>query len=389
MPTKADFFTELKDWSERKIKLVTNYIDSSARILGSNSSYMYYVDGFAGPGIYRNGATGSPVRMAELAQLCEIEDRPYRLRCINVEQRKRRFANLQEATARFDSHLVTNLRGQFSTNAEHILTLIGSKPTVFFLDPFGIKGIPWAIICEITARAAATDIWIRLSEHQVRRVEGFYGGTTLEAVEKYEGTLCDLYGIPDPDTLHDQLAAPTVEGRLERARELYKERLRDEIGRKRGTGYVGSYSIRSAATDQHKYALVFGTAHPKGITLASDVAYNIEKSYRADRDEVTQQPGLFASIPSKSTQGTHGAIDRMMSENLATTIHTRFQGRAVDREMIHTELTCDQFGEFGKTHLTAALKLLIDRHDAQMRTGRMSDDHARFEFTRPRGRCSA
>lgn len=387
MPTKADFFNDLKDWSERKITLVANYIKSATPILGSNSAYMYYVDGFAGPGIYGNGAKGSPVRMAELAQLCEVEGRSYGLRCINVEQRKRRFTNLQKATAHFDHHLVTNLHGQFSANAEHILTLIGTKPAVFFLDPFGIKGIPWSVIQRIAARAGTTDIWIRLSEHQVRRVEGFHGRKTLEAIGKYEGTLCDLYGIPDPDALHDLLAAPTVEGRLERALELYKDRLRVEMGRKTGRGgYVGSYSIRSAVTDQHKYALVFGTAHPKGITLASDVVYNIEKAYRGDRDEVKQQPSLFPGTPGKSTEG---AEDRMMSENLAGTIRIHFHGRSASRQMIHTELTREQFGEFGKTHLTAALKLLIDRHDAQLRTGRVSDDQAQIEFTNLRGQRSA
>ena len=61
-----DFFLEMKDWSERKLRLFSAYLVGFVRIL-SGKGKIYYVDGFAGCGVYKDGAKGSPLRAAELA----------------------------------------------------------------------------------------------------------------------------------------------------------------------------------------------------------------------------------------------------------------------------------------------------------------------------------
>jgi len=136
MPAKADFFDGLKDWSDRKIELITAYINGAARILGSTGGAMVYVDGFAGRGTYLDGGIGSPVRIAELAQRCVREGWAFRLRCINFEYDDDYFLNLQKETVRFGD-LVTNRHGDFNAHAVDIMQLIGTKPAVFFLDPLG------------------------------------------------------------------------------------------------------------------------------------------------------------------------------------------------------------------------------------------------------------
>jgi len=233
------------------------------------------------------------------------------------------------------------------------------------------------------ARDAATDIWIRLDEKLVRRIEGFHASTTVEARGKYAGTLCELYGIPDPNELHRRLDAPTPELRIEQARVLYKERLREEIGKKRGrVGYAGSYNIRSVMGEQHKYALVFGTADKKGIVLASDVVHNIEKDYRVDRIEVTHQPGLFDTEPRPPTKQ---ALHQHKAANLADDIYREYQGATVERLALHATLAHDRFGLFGQSHLTTTLKMLIDRHQATMVIGPASSPDARFQIGRKGG----
>ena len=77
-------FRELQEWSERKHELVIKYLEGFVRILGgSTRGTIYYVDGFAGPGLYDDGAKGSPIRAAEYAQT--LLNKQYQLRCINVE----------------------------------------------------------------------------------------------------------------------------------------------------------------------------------------------------------------------------------------------------------------------------------------------------------------
>ena len=54
-PTHSEFFQEMHDWSERKLQLLTDYVDAAAKILGSINK-IYYVDGFAGRGTYGDGS---------------------------------------------------------------------------------------------------------------------------------------------------------------------------------------------------------------------------------------------------------------------------------------------------------------------------------------------
>src|SRR5260221_2026435 len=123
MPQKAkeDFFDELHEWSDRKLKLLENYVDPAAKILRSFNQ-IYYVDGFAGRGKYRDGASGSPIRIAELSQKFEREQKPYSFKCINVEENAEYFANLEAETAKF-GRIVQNIHGRFADNLDRILYL--------------------------------------------------------------------------------------------------------------------------------------------------------------------------------------------------------------------------------------------------------------------------
>ncbi len=76
---QAEFFAELKEWSERKLRLLEKYVEPAARILGATHGLVFYVDGFAGRGVYDDKAQtkGSPVRIAKLAEKFEQEGRSY------------------------------------------------------------------------------------------------------------------------------------------------------------------------------------------------------------------------------------------------------------------------------------------------------------------------
>ena len=84
-PDQEDFFDTLHEWSERKLQLLKRYVEAADKILGSINQ-IYYVDGFAGRGTYRDGNKGSPIRIAELAQQYKQEGKPYSFKCINIEE---------------------------------------------------------------------------------------------------------------------------------------------------------------------------------------------------------------------------------------------------------------------------------------------------------------
>src|SRR5579875_3323426 len=122
-PSQPDFFDKMHEWSERKLKLLEQYVEPAAKILGSIKQ-IYYVDGFAGRGTYRDGAKGSPIRIAELSERFEREGKTYTFKCINVEQNDDYFANLQKETAKFGS-IVQNLHGRFADQLDLILRTVG------------------------------------------------------------------------------------------------------------------------------------------------------------------------------------------------------------------------------------------------------------------------
>ncbi|MCZ7672262.1 MAG: three-Cys-motif partner protein TcmP [Chloroflexi bacterium] len=143
--SSQEFFGELKEWSERKLKILEGYVDPFVKVLGKPVQQVYYIDAFAGAGIYRNGEMGSAIRAAELALNYQNQGKPYRLKCINIESNKENFENLEANTADYGD-LVLNLYGTFPENLVQVLDETIGNPALFFLDPFGVKGIDWDLI---------------------------------------------------------------------------------------------------------------------------------------------------------------------------------------------------------------------------------------------------
>jgi three-Cys-motif partner protein len=311
-----------------------------------------------------------------LAAQCERDATKYSLRCINVEEDRDIFPDLEQATAPF-SDLVTNIHGRFADNADHILHLIGDKPAIFFLDPFGVKGIPWRVIQKLVARRPATDLWIRFDDVMVQRLDGFYGKTSPDSSGKYQ-LLAETYGIEDKAHLHALLHAPSADDAAPAALHLYLQRLRDEIGKARGRhGYAGAYRIRSLS-EEHKYYLVFAAAHEKAITLASATIHSVEQDYQRDLQEYKESRGRQLSLFDRDP--TPEAVAVAKARDLSETIWTDCRGRRLSRLIIYAGQMPRWFGRISGSHLTQALKILIADKRATLVSGTVSQDDAVFQF---------
>src|SRR5229473_7065399 len=355
-PGQPDYFDTMHEWSERKLQLLEDYVDPAAKILGSINQ-IYYVDGFAGRGTYRDGKIGSPIRMAELAQQFKREGKPYSFRCINVEENEEYFADLQAETAKFGS-IVQNLHGRFADHLGHILQVIGNQPTIFFLDPFGIKGIDWSAVRKIINRAAQTDLWIRFDHIDVRRLDGNY-----EVNEKKFDILPAVFGIQDEEYLHSLLAIGDTPGdRIRDCMELYRHQLEQEFRRVKRTGYADAYAIKSL-TGQDKYYLIFATAHAKGIVLASNVIYGVEENYQRELQEYRElqeleeaQAQQLLLFPVVEPTPEEIFLDKVT--HLKADIWRKCKGQILSRINIHASILEKWFGRIKARHITEALKAL-------------------------------
>lgn len=373
--TDNAFFESLKEWSERKLTLIQKYLDGAVKIMQIMGE-VYYVDCFAGRGTYgKEGepqVPGSPLRAAQLAQRYIDEGRRYSLRCINIESHAKRFQGLQAATAPY-KNITTNLEGSFTANISTILALLGQRPAVCFLDPFGVDGLDWAAVQRLIKRQGATDIWLRFDTDEVRRRAGYYDSPLLGADKQFD-ILMRTYGFIDKDQLHALLDDPTTpEARKQAALALYLDLLRNEFKRAKQEGYAEAYRVGSM-NQETQYYLVFATSNKKGLILASDIVHDVEENYQRgiEHNKLWIQPSMF--------DPTDEEIEEAKVKGIQEEISRRWCGKTIDRMTLHASLLDQRFGKIKRTHVTQAIQALIKSKTIERCDGRISEDRTHFTF---------
>jgi three-Cys-motif partner protein len=150
--TTERFFEETREQSVVKATLVEKYFDAWAGIIvGAQNQYrpgadnrIGYVDLFAGPGRYKDGAVSTPLRVLQKA----IEKPAYAERLLTIfnDKDSENVRTLEEEIARLPG--IERLKHKpVVWNAEvgdKIAKHFGSKskiPTLAFIDPWGYKGL--------------------------------------------------------------------------------------------------------------------------------------------------------------------------------------------------------------------------------------------------------
>jgi three-Cys-motif partner protein len=115
---------------------------------GRAVSSVYFVDGFAGSGRDRQGNPGSPVIACRIAQQVRAhfakKNTQGRLGVFAVEADPAKYDLLLDVIAPFeavDPGCIHALSGSAAAWMDDITRVTGMQPTLFFLDPFGLKGL--------------------------------------------------------------------------------------------------------------------------------------------------------------------------------------------------------------------------------------------------------
>lgn len=158
MPTE-DFFDKRSKQSEKKSEIVTKYFEGWSHIIsstlkkGNKSRDIGYVDLYAGPGRYADTSPSTPLAILDLAVskpdlMLNLwmwfnefnEENPELFACLQKEVSTFRNVKMLKHTPS-----VTN-RPVESIDAREILALANARPTLFFFDPFGYKGLTQEVI---------------------------------------------------------------------------------------------------------------------------------------------------------------------------------------------------------------------------------------------------
>lgn len=360
------------------MRLITKYVDGFVRIL-SNYPVRYYVDGFAGAGVYDDGAKGSSLRIADLSVEMDAANRPYRLRCINIEEDRNNFAKLEECM-RDHGDAVVNRLGAFGDHIDFILTTTAGNPVVAFLDPFGAKGLRWEAVKRLLSRSAPTDVFIRFDQRTLGRLAGFMDSQARDAASKVK-IVADTYGTTDRDVLAAYFEGDSAEERVSSCITAYTRLLVAEMGRVRGQAFAGSCPIESVEYG-NKYHLVFATGSDMGLRLLSDLVYGEESILSGDkaahRKSRSGQLGLFDDDDFVAMD------DNQLDIALERDIRRLLSGSTASRAHIRNQLMINGwFGKAGKAHYTRVLKAMATRGAARIVSGTAGREEAVVEIVGP------
>lgn len=374
MASTDKFYTEAKEWSARKHRLIRKYTDGFTRIMGGTHGQVYYVDGFAGRGYYDDGTPGSPVVIAQYAAGIAGKKKPYRLLCINVEADHSTYADLCKATERYKHVVVHNFEGTFGEHVETILSVIGDAPALFFLDPFGVKGIEWNVMRRILERPR-TDVWLRLDVSTLARLHGFIDSQGKGA-EKKCLLLANFFGL-DQRGLREHLGGLSTDEMVD----FYLGRLAQACGKHTGRGYAAVYSIRSIEGRQ-KYYLAFACRHPKALTLTSDIVYGEEETFEREQEEYRRSGGMYQPLL-PGMKPTREQVFVKKVARLKRDIWELCKGEErIRRSELRVRLLTRKrwFGKVKGKHFTHALKELEEEGLIIKRQGAPSSDNTLFTF---------
>jgi len=314
---------DLKRQTEIKHIILEKYLWAWLRILSKRRPLLYYVDGFAGPGRYRDESTGeikpgSPVIAIEAYLDHKRKGEQYELKFINVEKKETNWQELENSTVAFKSEVdIENIPGGFLDNIDYILKKIGNAFAFFFIDPFGISGIEFAEIEKVFARDE-TEILLNFNYDGIQRCIG------------------ELANLNHPDPKRRRKATRTID-RVCSMMNVAKEEL-EEIVTSRGISeeketlllrkyrenllkyktFVYPLPINYPDKRRTFYYLIFMTSNIYALRIMKDI---MKKEKKTERGEHL----LFLPLP------------EVEPENLKQKLYSKYEGRTVEREEVLTD----------------------------------------------------
>ncbi len=205
MTTPKETLWELDPHTKAKHEILRRYLAAWFPILGTYNSRIVYIDGFSGPGRYKNGEPGSPTIALDVA-VNHRKSTTGEIVFWFIEERDDRLAHLKQelAAVRVPAHFkVTAESGRFHEKFGKVLCSIEADknalaPTFAFIDPFGFSGIPFSLIerllshkrCEafITFMVDAINRFLEHPEDKVvQHIVEAFGGNEAVKIAKGPG----------------------------------------------------------------------------------------------------------------------------------------------------------------------------------------------------------
>jgi three-Cys-motif partner protein len=381
------FFKLEKFPNAMKHRILGAYAKGALNILMQWSKRdVLYADLFAGAGRYEDDQLGSPLLVAEEAARRYNAGTPPFIHCVNVERDQPTFERLQANTAHIPAAVLTNLQGDWRTHIDAILgrATTTRMPTLFFLDPFGFRGIELSDLIKILQGIGsdAREMIVTLN------LDGMQRMVAAGHAKDLKGQRHRYYELPDrvfgtPTWRQFLVGGELPDDAISKVRDLYERQLLTTGG----TGFqriVNSIGIPTRLHGPDAYFLVLATRSGKGFIDMNDCANKaFEDAWIAHelgepqlQLEVVRPPTYLERHEQWLPTLTRDAERELLAQPFGTTV-----------EHLHVLLADRHFGRFRRRHLGDILRRWRAEDVIEMRgRGRRVEDDT---FIKWKGRATA
>lgn len=263
-----DTVWEMEPHTAAKHGILQGYLFAWLPIMSKFNRRLVYVDGFAGPGIYKGGEAGSPI--VALKAFLEHGQRDLikaELVYTFIESDPRRAARLNEEIAKLgklpEQVKLHVIEGSFQDKFGEVLDDIERRgaqlaPTFAFVDPFGYTGAPMSLSGRFL-QFNRCEVLIYVPMPYVNRF--------LRRAEQ-ENAMNSLFGSDEWKRARTMSGEP----RIRFLHDLFAQQLRSECG----LTYVRSFEIVSTKNPASGYTLFFGTKHLLGLERMKEAMWSID-----------------------------------------------------------------------------------------------------------------
>lgn len=259
----AKFFDERTDQSEVKARIVQKYFYAWANVImptaQRNGGRIAYIDLYAGPGRYKDGAASTPILVLQHA----ISDPKLASMLVTLlnDSDNDKTSTLQTEIDNLPGignlkHKPTVSCGEIDEEAEKYFNQVKLVPSFSFIDPFGYKGLSLKIIKGVIKDWGCDCVFF----FNYNRINAGIGN---QAVASHMDA---LFGKERADALRARL--PGLSPELREA--LILEELAAEIKALGGT-YVLPFTFRNSSGTRTSHKLVFVSKSFKGYAIMKDI----------------------------------------------------------------------------------------------------------------------
>ncbi len=261
--SNSDFYNAHREQSLVKAEIVAKYFWAWVKVIipsaKKRNNKIAYVDLFSGPGRYKDGSQSTPLRILERA----IADPDMREMLVTIfnDIDSNHTQSLQEAIAALDDlntlkHKPIVFNKEVGEEIVQNLQRICLVPTLFFIDPWGYKGLSLGLIGSVIKDWGCDCIFF----FNYNRINM---GLNNQAVKEHMNA---LFGEEKANTLLQEL-----EDKKPQERELIIVEKLSEALQKIGGQYVLPFCFKNDTGKRTSHHLIFVSKHVRGYEIMKEI----------------------------------------------------------------------------------------------------------------------